>query len=880
MFLSWLTTVIGSIIIGVALTLFLQYYFYKKYFSTKECVVEENRIIHEPLFLPKIFANLISNTKISPGDTCMAVNLLLQFLFHELRDTEKVRKWFRRNLSWEFEQLLSSSAIGRMIANIKIREIHLGSEFPVLTNIGVQNIKTSENYSHIDTLDLKLDLSYTGNFRLVFDVSLLGKSAYVSVAVNELYGEGRLQFSRLPYSHWSFTFYNEPKLHLDVISQFRGRAYQQVTTLISNQIRRALRKKHTLPNYKMRYKPFFNVIPQERKVANIAAGQIQLIIHTISRLNEELANNREVYVLAGTDNLPWVEIRNYGNCNYFLLDVVIVKMSHNMGLYFKQNYIEEKDELCLVLDEINLVGFKTEEELQVGDVLVSVEGKRVNTVGQLNKLFKSMPSQFTLRVERKISNTKNSQPDTISNSGSSASISSVNCPINSGLRRRKGSESESCSSTPSTSLPGSPARRNYFRNPLEITKLTSTSQQEVPHLCDELCQKIIKTRCFPNNQVLTFDEVFNFNVKSCERFLNINVRAKENETQSDTLLGYVNIPLSYLETSDDYLKSLSWKPPDLLAVSSRNHKLACHNGFNPTLCYGDIVLTLQYVDISQPSLSSHSMGKVPEVVESDLTVSESTESLQETVEILDRKHDFVRTHFNGSIQCGFCGKKIWLKDAERCRECGMSIHKKCVAKCISESVCLSQSSQSSMTKITDDSTGSEATGVVSPITFNIEDTDSCSKMKTEINATNEDTTPHPSLPTELSDEISSVLETLMQKGSSHGDLMHVAKESGKNLYEELDIAERKEKINDMVNKLKGAIDAELEARCLLEKEQNEEDEEKKAKTAFLIGKNNEKTQTLMILMLHFCAGLQHIQDLEEQEREMDDSVQDSPPQLT
>lgn len=65
--------------------------------------------------------------------------------------------------------------------------------------------------------------------------------------------------------------------------------------------------------------------------------------------------------------------------------------------------------------------------------------------------------------------------------------------------------------------------------------------------------------------------------------------------------------------------------------------------------------------------------------------------------------------------------------------------------------------------------------------------------------------------------------------------------------------------------MKGAIDAELEARCLLEKEQNEEDAEKKAKTAFLIGKNNEKTQTLMILMLHFCAGLQHIQDLEEQE---------------
>lgn len=54
----------------------------------------------------------------------MAVNLLLQFLYHELRDTEKVRNWFRKKLSVEFEQLLSSSAIGRMIANIKVSQFH------------------------------------------------------------------------------------------------------------------------------------------------------------------------------------------------------------------------------------------------------------------------------------------------------------------------------------------------------------------------------------------------------------------------------------------------------------------------------------------------------------------------------------------------------------------------------------------------------------------------------------------------------------------------------------------------------------------------------------------------------------------------------------
>lgn len=52
-------------------------------------------------------------------------------------------------------------------------------------------------------------------------------------------------------------------------------------------------------------------------------------------------------IILFADNLPWVEIRNYGNCNYFLLDVVIIKMSQDVGLYFKQNFIEEKDEVSI-----------------------------------------------------------------------------------------------------------------------------------------------------------------------------------------------------------------------------------------------------------------------------------------------------------------------------------------------------------------------------------------------------------------------------------------------------------------------------------------------------------------------------------------------------
>lgn len=54
---------------------------------------------------------------------------------------------------------------------------------------------------------------------------------------------------------------------------------------------------------------------------------------------------------------------------------------------------------------------------------------------------------------------------------------------------------------------------------------------------------------------------------------------------------------------------------------------------------------------------------------------------------VNRKHDFIRTHFNQSTQCDYCGKKIWLKDAVQCRDCLMCCHKKCIVKCQSSTVC-------------------------------------------------------------------------------------------------------------------------------------------------------------------------------------------------
>lgn len=61
--------------------------------------------------------------------------------------------------------------------------------------------------SLLEEVTLLVDLTYNGGFQLAIDLDMVfGKSAYLSVKVTKLSGLARLQFSRNPYTHWSFSF--------------------------------------------------------------------------------------------------------------------------------------------------------------------------------------------------------------------------------------------------------------------------------------------------------------------------------------------------------------------------------------------------------------------------------------------------------------------------------------------------------------------------------------------------------------------------------------------------------------------------------------------------------------------------------------------------
>jgi len=103
--------------------------------------------------------------------------------------------------------------------------------------------------------------------------------------VKRVSGKARLQFTRVPYTHWSLSFYSDPILELEVQSQFQGRQLQpQIISIITSQIRKAVKRKHTLPRYKMRYKPFFRRLNDEA----VDLSEVRFILITHLKIDAKL----------------------------------------------------------------------------------------------------------------------------------------------------------------------------------------------------------------------------------------------------------------------------------------------------------------------------------------------------------------------------------------------------------------------------------------------------------------------------------------------------------------------------------------------------------------------------------------------------------------
>ncbi|XP_060097529.1 PDZ domain-containing protein 8 [Heteronotia binoei] len=347
----------------------------------------------------------------STEETLYWLNAICLFLFRELRDTSLVRHWVTRKIKVEFEELLQTKMTGKVLEGLSLRDVCLGDEVPVLKNIKLLRPVVCNEESCPEELDFEVDIEYSGGFHLAIDADLVfGKSASLFVKISKVVGRLRLVFTRLPFTHWSFSFVDEPVIGFDVKSQFEGRPLPQLTSIIVNQFKKVIRRKHTLPHYKIRFKPFFpfQVVPREEyrdrnlSIQNfsLTEGRLKVSLIECSRLLIFGSYQREttVHCTFELSSNVWEEKERTS----IKMAELIKGNMQSVGLTLRQVHAKEGEAGHVVIESVTPNSPAAAADLQRGDRLISIGGVKITSSIQVLKLIKQAGEKVVVCYERPV----------------------------------------------------------------------------------------------------------------------------------------------------------------------------------------------------------------------------------------------------------------------------------------------------------------------------------------------------------------------------------------------------------------------------------------------------------------------------------------------
>lgn len=345
-------------------------------------------------------------------ETCHFLNAIFLFLFRELRDTPVVRHWMTKKIKVEFEELLQTKTAGRLLEGLSLRDISLGNSLPVFKTARLLKPVQRDDDGMPEELNFEVDIEYNGGFHLAIDVDLVfGKSAYLFVKMRRVVGRLRLQFTRMPFSHWSFSFLEDPLVDFEVKSQFEGRPLPQLTSFIVNQLKRVIKKKHTLPNYKIRYKPFFpfqvqpplgSACDSDLSVqdSRLVEGKLRVALIECSRLFILGSYDRETYVHCTLElsSQQWKEKTR----SSIKRTEVIKGPCGSVGMTFRHIPACEGDAVYVSIETVTPNSPAAQADLQKGDRLIAIGGVKVTSSVQVPKLLKQAGDRVVVFYERPV----------------------------------------------------------------------------------------------------------------------------------------------------------------------------------------------------------------------------------------------------------------------------------------------------------------------------------------------------------------------------------------------------------------------------------------------------------------------------------------------
>lgn len=352
---------------------------------------------------------------ISKWESTNSISLLLHMLFQEHKDTRALRRWVHKRLQMEMNDITTRSAAGRLIQEIRIRELSLGTKFMTINSIRVENVEMADDKNTFEKIVFILDIDYSGGFETSIDVStIITKKASLSVKITKLTGMVRVILSRQPYHHWTFSFVTQPVFETDINSQIQGHQLKRLIPIIKEAIRRSLQRKHVWPNYKIRYRPFFpNPIFQASPPINSFThikmeGGIEVTVLQCSRLKNSLLDdknkNYEIYCTVSMESRPIVQNEEQGHTVNVLLTFSRYDVAVPIGLVFDKSVqatgVNANRAVKVSTVEDNSLADKA--AFKPGDILVAINNVPIRSERQATRFLQSTTGDLTVLVERSL----------------------------------------------------------------------------------------------------------------------------------------------------------------------------------------------------------------------------------------------------------------------------------------------------------------------------------------------------------------------------------------------------------------------------------------------------------------------------------------------
>ncbi|EDV24832.1 uncharacterized protein TRIADDRAFT_56130 [Trichoplax adhaerens] len=526
------------------------------------------------------------------SETCSWFNMFMAYLFREWKDNDAVRRIFLKKIHGEFEDLLRTTA-GKIITGITINGYSLGSSLPIIKKISI--VRTSSKDNNTSKVP-----------------EIFGKSAYVSVKVVSLKGKVGLKLTRHPFSHWSFSFYKEPEIQFQAQTLFEGRKLPQLASLITNQLRRSLRKKHTLPNAVPRMKPFIPRLDNEVYIHNnkLSCGQLSVKVVSCSRLSRAVKATSVYCVLSlgfcamsGKVGLP------YG---YWVTHDTVVEKDETspFGVTFKQCFdmrrssrSGQKAEI-VIIESVIPNSPADRANLKRDDVIIAVDNQALSSLKEVVKQIKGK-NRFNLKIQRK-------QIKPMGSHQLHDATSEV--PGESTVER----DSAKLAAAVSNSEFGVLDDNTHPGKDWILYDGTDNEEDTVVNVADDLGGEStsrtteITTTCDP-----IWNEQFHLSVEKDHRYLNASVWYRlEEKSTFDLMIGYVSVPIMNISVTAMSLPKNSFRntyiltPADVFRVDSsqssvRLSSMLRHKGITHEWC-GDI--TLEF--IHETKIGSQSVDSV------------------------------------------------------------------------------------------------------------------------------------------------------------------------------------------------------------------------------------------------------------------------------